>query len=150
MSVTLRDALSPGAPHAGTSGDSAGAQRRLLLETLQDALNELVIELGGHKHVGHVFRPEMSPEDAGNWLRKAIKGDRREALRPLQLLKPLRMGRDIGCHTAMQWIDEHLSYEPPVPITRESEIERLAQIIANAAEKVNAASAQLARIRPFR
>jgi hypothetical protein len=117
-------------------------QQSLILEDLDDALRELVAQLGGYKTVGPALRPELAPDKAGQWLRDCINTERRERLDPLQLLKLLKLGRNAGAHVLMAWIAREVGYKVE-PLSREDEAEQLKQQLIEAAHALKTATARL-------
>jgi len=92
---------------------------------LEDSLKSVIRALGGAKSVGHKLRPDLDPDAAGRWLLDCINPERNEKLSLGQLMLVLRMGHDIGCHAAMDYIARDSGYAEPAPITPEDEQDEL-------------------------
>ena len=54
-----------------------------------------------------------------------LNDSRREVLSPSQVILILRIGREIDCHAAMNFIARECGYSDPTPTEPESEIARL-------------------------
>lgn len=90
-------------------------------ESMDEALAEVVRQLGGAKRVGAVLWPEKDPGDAGRQLRHCIDPERPEKLSVEQLLLLLRMGREARCHAAAVYLLRASGYQDPVPVSPEDE-----------------------------
>lgn len=91
-------------------------QQRLFFEDINDALREVVQQLGGAKAVGAVLWPEKSVEQAQVLLLACLNSERKERLSPEQLVLLLRKGREAGCHAAINFICESCGYSAPLPV----------------------------------
>jgi hypothetical protein len=100
-------------------------QARLIFEDLNDALGEVVRACGGAKAVAATLRPELPVEQAANWLRDCLNGNRRERLDPDQVLLLLRMGRAVNCHAGMYFLAQEAGYQVPVPASPRDSTEQL-------------------------
>lgn len=101
-------------------------QDRLFYEDVNEALRELVNHLGGAKKVGRVLWPEKTIEQSQTLLLACLNTERKERLTPEQVMLLLRMGRDAGQHSAMQYICAEVGYSRPEPV---NEQERIAALI---------------------
>ena len=90
-------------------------------ETIADALREVVQCCGGFKAVAVRLWPDMAADHAAGKLRDCLNHDRRERLTPEQLLFVLRLGREAGCHSGMQFLSREAGYADPQPIEPEDE-----------------------------
>lgn len=99
--------------------------RLALFEDVYDAIREAVRELGGTKIVGHALRPDLSPDNAGAWLKDCLNRERREKLDPEQLLFILRRSREAGLHSAKHFIDAETGYGPSTPVDPKDELSEL-------------------------
>lgn len=91
-------------------------QTAMFHESINDALRELVVALGGTKAVGVSIRRELTADHAGRWLNDCLNGERREHLTPEQLLLLISDGRRAGLHSVMAWICAECGYATPVPV----------------------------------
>lgn len=91
-------------------------QEPLFFEDWRDALRHVVAALGGPKAVGGRIRPDMKPDHAARWLNDCLNPDRRENFSPDQLLLILRLGREAGVHTGMDFLAEDCGYRRPQPV----------------------------------
>jgi hypothetical protein len=94
-------------------------------ESVNDALQSVVMALGGYKKVGLELRPELPMEQAAGWLRDCLNPARREKLAPEQVMLILRKAREAGYHSAMNFIAFDTGYKaaPVDPVTQESELQ---------------------------
>lgn len=103
-------------------------QDRLFFDDANDALRAVVQALGGSKVVGARFWPDKAPDAAGRLLADCLNAAKPEKLSIDQVLLLLRWGREIGCHSGMQFLATESGYEI-TPITPEGERDRLADAI---------------------
>lgn len=99
---------------------------QLFSEDIYDALGDLVRALGGTKVVGSQMRPEKPADDAGKWVKDCLNRQRPERFDPEQVLWLLRKGREVGCHSALNYLCDEAGYQRAAP--REPEDERAALI----------------------
>lgn len=94
-------------------------------ESVNDALKSAVAALGGVKKIGPKMRPEMTTEQAAQWLRDCTNPDRRERLSPEQVLMVLRLAREAGFHAAMDYVAFDCGYkaQPVDPVSQEAELQ---------------------------
>lgn len=91
-------------------------QEPLFFDDWRDALRHVIAALGGPKQVAARMRPDLKPDHAARWLMDCLNSDRREHFSPDQFLQLLRMARDAGVHTAMDYIAEDCGYRRPDPV----------------------------------
>lgn len=108
-------------------------QDPLFVETINEALREVIKQLGGAKKVGQKMRPEKTVDEAARWLLDCVNPDRRERLDPDQVLWLLQQAHAQGCHVAMRFIAAECGYEakPLDPQDEGAELQR--QFIASVA-----------------
>lgn len=87
----------------------------MTLETINDALVQLVIELGGSKTVGMELWPAKGIEGAQRLLLACLNTERNEKLGPDELVHLFKLARARGCHVGMEFLATHVGYAPPVP-----------------------------------
>lgn len=116
---------------------SGQPQKRLFFEDINDALREVVQQLGGAKAVGPMLWPEKTMEQSQMLLLACLNSERKERLTPDQVLLLLRKGREADCHEAMQFIAEQAGYEVK-PIRPQ---DQAAELIARAESVVREARA---------
>ena len=100
-------------------------QMSLMHESLNDALREVVQVAGGPKKVGADMFPEKTPDEAAGRIRDCLNPDRREVFSPDQVMYLLRLGRRVGCHSAMAYLSHEAGYADPLPVEPEDEVARL-------------------------
>lgn len=81
-----------------------------IFEDIDDALRDVVREMGGTKVVGHWLRPDLAPDAAGAWLKDCLNSERREKLSPRQVMAILRRAHDSGHHQLMEFIAADSGY----------------------------------------
>lgn len=92
---------------------------------IYDALGDIIRALGGPKKVGTELRPDKPCEDAARWIKDCLNRDRREKFDPDHILWLLKKGREIGCHSAINYICDECSYERPKALEPETELTKL-------------------------
>src|SRR5687767_12262575 len=80
------------------------------MDTINDALIEVVKALGGSKVVGPALWPEKAPEAAQRALLDALNEDRPQRLDPERVMLVLRMARAQGCHAGIEYLGRTLSF----------------------------------------
>lgn len=97
-----------------------------LFEDIDDALRDVVRDLGGTKVVGHWLRPDLAPDQAGAWLKDCLNPERREKLSPRQVMAVLRRARDSGHHQLMEFMaaDNGYAVHPIDPRDELAELQR--------------------------
>lgn len=100
-------------------------QSALFHESLNEALREVILALGGTKKVAAQMRPEKTVDEAARWLNDCLNADRREKLDPDQVLWLLRESRKVGCHSAMHYLCEESGYSPAHPVEPQDELAEL-------------------------
>jgi len=93
--------------------------------SINEALIDAVKALGGSKQVGPVLWPEKAPDAAQRALLDCLNDDRPAHLTPAQMVLVMRMGRDKGIHSVMEFLCEVLSYSAPVPLEPRDEADDL-------------------------
>lgn len=116
-------------------------------EDLDDALREAVRQLGGHKKVGPVLRPELPMEQASNWLRDCLNTERREKLSPNQVLLIMRLAGQAGFHGLMGFMAFSAGYEAPRPVSPEDQEAALQRQFVEAVGALQDIQKQLQRVR---
>lgn len=97
-------------------------QQPLFFEDIYAALRHVVQSLGKPKDVGPaIFPHKEDPEAAGRLLSDCLNENREARLNPEQLILLMRLGRDKGCHTAIDYICTAAGYTKPVPIEPDDE-----------------------------
>jgi hypothetical protein len=121
------------------------AQQRLFFEDFNDALREVVGQLGGAKVVGRELWPEKTVEQAQTLLLACLNSERKERLTPDQVLLLLRKARQADCHAAMEFIGQHAGYEvkPIRPQDEAAELIQRADAVVREARSVAAALERL-------
>ena len=126
--------------------DVEGGQFPLLVESIYDALRAAVQACGGAKEVASRLWPAKPTLDARSLLLNCLNPERHEKLDPEQVVMILKLARERGFHQAKHWLDEETGYQASAPADPTDETERLAGVIADAAETLKRATAALERI----
>lgn len=121
------------------------SQESLFYDSLDDALGAVVAACGGAKVVGAKLWPEKSPETAARLLKDCLNPDRPEKLSGDQMLLLLRMGRERGCHAAMQYIASDCGYTA-APIEPEDERAKLQRDYIEAARQMARLAERIERV----
>jgi hypothetical protein len=98
---------------------------QLFHETLTDALREVIGACGGAKQVGAKLWPEKTPDSAQRILLDCLNEARQERLDPDRLRLLLKMGRDVGCHAAVNYLLRDIGYEDARPVDPGDEVAQL-------------------------
>ncbi|MGL4576618.1 MAG: hypothetical protein ACRCV9_17660 [Burkholderiaceae bacterium] len=114
-------------------------------ETLADALAECIKAAGGMKVVGVALWPAKGVDGAHRALLNALNTDRPEKLALDQIVMVMRLGRDAGCHAAMDFLAAALSYQVPHPVEPAQEIAALQREFVESTKKLQAMLEQIAR-----
>lgn len=121
-------------------------QMSLMHETLNDALREVVQAAGGAKKVGGAMFPEKTADDAASRVHDCLNADRREVFSPEQVLWLLRLGRQVGCHAALAFLNREAGYSEPQPIEPEDEVARLQREFVEASKALMGMAAKIESI----
>jgi hypothetical protein len=92
---------------------------QLFHESWPDALKEVITTCGGTKQVAAKLWPEKAPDAAHRLLLDCLNESRPERLDPDRLRMVMRIGRQAGCHSAINWLLRDLGYEDAKPIKLE-------------------------------
>lgn len=96
-------------------------QTSLFHESLSDALKDIIQAAGGSKSVACKLWPEKAPDSAHRTLLDALNENRPEKLSPEQVLFLLRIGREVGCHSGINYMTREAGYADAQPIEPEDE-----------------------------
>lgn len=116
-----------------------------IFEDIDDALRDVVRELGGTKVVGHWLRPDLAPDSAGAWLKDCLNSERREKLSPRQLMAIIRRAHDSGHHQLMEFIAGDNGYEARAVEPRD-EVAELQRQFINAVQQSQRIADRLDRL----
>lgn len=122
---------------------TAKLQTSLFHESINDALKDIINHAGGNKSVGCRLYPEKTPDSAHRTLLDALNDNRPEKLSPDQFLFLLKIGREIGCHSAINYISRESGYSDPTPIEPEDEKARLMREFISAQKAMSAIAEKL-------
>lgn len=100
-------------------------QESLFYESFYDALKDVVRACRGPKEVGSKLWPEKTQDAARNLLNNCLDPNRPEKLDPEQVMFLLRLGREVGCHAAMNYLSRESGYDDPTPVEPEDERTRI-------------------------
>jgi len=122
------------------------SQPALFVESLADAIREVVRACGGTKVVASRLWPEKAPEAAARILLDCLNEGRSEKLSPDQVLLLARMGRERGCHAVMSYYAAECGYAPPQPIEPEDERAQLQREYIESVKLLSVLSMRLERV----
>jgi hypothetical protein len=125
------------------------SQPPLFVESITDALREVVRACGGAKVVGCKLWPEKAPDAAARTLADCLNDARAEKLSPDQVLLLARMGRERGCHAVLAFFAAECGYAQPVPIEPEDERAALQREYIEATKVLAHLAARIDRIEPM-
>lgn len=115
-------------------------------EDINDALKEVVRQLGGYKKVGPMFKPELPITQAEGWLRDCLNPDRREKLSPEQVVMLLSQAAKAGYHGGMMFITSSCGYEGARHVQPVEQQAALQQAFIEAVGQLQGIQQQLARV----
>lgn len=118
------------------------------MESLNDALIDLVKALGGSKQVGPRLWPDAAPDAAQRKLLDCLNDDRPHHLTPGQLMLVLRLGRERGLHQCVEYMLQSLGYAPPVPVEPRDELAELQRQFLEAARQMQGMAARMEMLQP--
>jgi hypothetical protein len=121
-------------------------QSFLFHESLADALKEVIAVAGGTKSVACKLWPEKTPDAAQRTLLDCLNENRPEKLSPEQVLFLMRLGREIGCHAAINYITRDSGYSDPLPIEPEDEKAKLMREFVAAQKAMSSIADRLANV----
>ena len=123
-------------------------QRRLFVESLEDAVDALAMAGEGKKHLACMMRPELAdePERARTWFLNCQNPSRQENFHPKHIQRACRYGRSIGCHVLKHWLDEDAEYLPSQPGTPKSKRVELLEQDARLAQQRLEIAKQLEKV----
>lgn len=125
---------------------STKPQSFLFHESLADALKEVISVAGGTKSVAAKLWPEKTPDAAQRTLLDCLNENRPEKLSPEQVLFLMRLGREIGCHAAINYISRDAGYSDPQPIEPEDEKAKLMREFVAAQKAMSSIADRLANV----
>ena len=115
-------------------------------ESLNDALNECVKAAGGSKTVGYAIWPAKGVENAQRHLLACLNVDRAEKLGLDELVLVMRLARGRGCHAAMQYLAQELSYAEPQPVSMKDQADELQRKFIEATTQLQAMAEEIKRL----
>ena len=118
------------------------------MESMNDALIELVKALGGSKQVGPRLWPDAAPDAAQRKLLDCLNEDRPHHLTPGQLMLLLRIGRERGHHQAVAFMLADLGYAAPVPIEPRDELAELQRQFVEASRMLQTMATRMEQLQP--
>lgn len=114
--------------------------------SVNHVLQDIINYIGGNKFVGNKLWPEMAGDKVSRKLSDCLNESRAEKLSPEQLVLLLKLGREVGCHVAINYIARECGYADPQPISKEDQAARLQREFIQAAKVMNDLSNRLADI----
>lgn len=113
------------------------------MESINDALIEVVKALGGSKQVGCMLWPEKMPDAAQRALLDCLNPERAARLSPEQMVLLLRKARQAGFHAAAEWLLADLGYARPVPLEPAEEMAALQRDFLQATQVLTSMAGRL-------
>lgn len=117
-----------------------------MYETPNKALEALVVTLGGSKQVAPKIWPDKGVEEARRLLCDCLNDERPAKLDFSQVLFLLKLARDKGIHSGMEYVDAYLGYAQPVPIEPADEMGELQRQFIEAQKAMAAMVDRMERI----
>jgi hypothetical protein len=107
-------------------------QQPLFHEDIYEALKTIGQAFGGSKKIGHYLWPKLPIDKAGEKWANCLNRTRAEKLDPEEVLMILKIGRQLGTHSGMQFISDHCGYkyEPIEPVDEHAALLRDVKALA--------------------
>lgn len=121
-------------------------QPALVIETIDEAMHEIVRALGGPKRVGPMLWPEKQPDAAARLVADCVNPERDRRFSPDQMLLLFRLAREANFHGAKQWFDDATGYSRSEPVSPEDERERLERATLAAVATLQGLTERLERL----
>jgi len=121
-------------------------QEALFYDTFSEALKDVVKAAGGAKSVGCKLWPEKTPDAAHRTLLDCLNDNRAEKFSPEQVLLLLKIGREVGCHAAINYVARETGYSDPRPIEPEDERARLQREFVEAQKAMSKLAERMERV----
>lgn len=86
------------------------------IESIQDALREIVRAAGGAKAVGAKLYPTKPIAQAAQRVNDSLNPEHQQHFSDNEVFFLLRLGREVGCHTGMQYLAQACHYSEPTPV----------------------------------
>lgn len=100
-------------------------QQPLFFEDVYDAFRHIVRVVGPKEAGIALFPKKQDPVSAGRFLADNLNPSRGEKLDMEQIIQLLRLGKEKGCHAAMDYICGAAGYSRPEPITEQDEAAKM-------------------------
>ena len=118
-------------------------QANLFEDNIYDALESLVLSLGGPKRVANRLWPDKGIEAGAKDLRNALNPDHRAKLDLFDLIHLMQLGQATGDHIVIERICKDVGYEAPRPVNREEQVEELQKRFNRKVDQLNDIVAEL-------
>lgn len=101
-------------------------QQPLFCEDIYEALRTIGQAYGGSKKIGHELWSTLPIDKAGEKWANCLNRTRPEKLDPEEVVRVLKIGRQIGCHAGIFFIDNECGYrsEPIDPDDERAKLQR--------------------------
>jgi hypothetical protein len=119
-------------------------------DSIEEAIAEACLALGGKKAVAVLLWPSMTVREAHNRLDASLNPERREKLSPSELLMIAKLAREAGCHAVMGYLCSEAGYQAPIPREPEDERAKLQREFIAAQKSMQALAQKMERAGLFR
>lgn len=110
-----------------------------------DAITEVINVCHGAKQVSALLWPDKNPRAAHRFLLDCLNLKRSARLDPDRLRMVLRLGRDAGCHAAINWLLRDVGYEDSRPLEPQDEQAALMRDYIAAAKMMQSIASRIER-----
>lgn len=117
-------------------------------ESINDALTDLVKQLGGAKSVGPLLWPDKPFETAHRLLLDCLNEERPARLAPEHVQRLLALAKGRGVHAGMEFLARSLGYAQPVPIEPRDEAADLTRRVLEAVPQLLEMVARIQQLQP--
>jgi hypothetical protein len=105
-------------------------QNALWPDTIYDALGAAADAAGGKKRAANKMWPTLSADIAAARLRGSLNVDHAQKLDPDEFVALMRLGKEHGNHSVMEWLARDLGYEvkPLSPVEAKKRAKRVRRL----------------------
>ena len=114
----------------------SNGQQVLWHDTILDALGSAVQAAGGVKRVAAALWPAADTDTASARLRSGLNPEHAQKICPHELVALVRLAKEQGDHSIMNFLAAELGYAPPVPIEPEDQRAALQREVCEVAKRL--------------
>lgn len=100
-------------------------QSALFHDCIEDALGAAIQAIGGPKKASGLLWPNDPQSRTEARIRACLNTERAERFTPGEVLRLIKLAREVGDHSILNYISTECGYQPPVSISPEDQREQL-------------------------